>query len=470
MNLLKTIMILIFLSSCNISNLQLNAAYKEPKSTTLILSNWSNNFFKENPEFGKAISKETTFKKTFKVEEKQLEDALNKLIEKLKAGIVNNNGLIQEIDQKKENCDAISYIQKIQIPNNSTIIVFGDFHGSAHSLIRNLLRLKVSQYLFDDLKLKNGTYLIFTGDYINRGRYGAEILYLIANLKITNPDKVFILRGNHETKTITNAKSPHDTFSIELSNNYPKEASDQSLLKLSYTLFKWLPSALFIKNNHDAILFCHGGLPYNHSDKKIPLDPKDFLDKKDITCLKVDQNIMNGFLYGEFHEGESITTALKASDFNYAASFGIDSLKKDAATLGFNTILRGHEHNNSAVSIPDGQGRGPFKGGKYLALWDKIKKTISLAENPVYTFMSCPEGQGHDPAGANCEVDGYGILKVKTKGFSDAELTPCEFKLPDNRDESYTNVEYKNGGIIFKWIKKEKEIGREVFPKSSSEK
>ena len=42
------------------------------------------------------------------------------------------------------------------------------------------------------------TYMVFLGDYVDRGFYGTEVLYTIMMLKIANPEKVILLRGNHE--------------------------------------------------------------------------------------------------------------------------------------------------------------------------------------------------------------------------------------------------------------------------------
>ena len=39
-------------------------------------------------------------------------------------------------------------------------------------------------------------YMIFLGDYVDRGQFGAEVLYTILRLKLANPDHVFMVRGN----------------------------------------------------------------------------------------------------------------------------------------------------------------------------------------------------------------------------------------------------------------------------------
>ena len=45
---------------------------------------------------------------------------------------------------------------------------------------------------------KPNTYMVFLGDYTDRGNYGIEVLYTMLRLKLANPEQVFMARGNHE--------------------------------------------------------------------------------------------------------------------------------------------------------------------------------------------------------------------------------------------------------------------------------
>lgn len=51
------------------------------------------------------------------------------------------------------------------------------------------------------MHLTPGTFL-FLGDYVDRGLYGIEILTYIFAQKVMLPEKVFLLRGNHEVKAV----------------------------------------------------------------------------------------------------------------------------------------------------------------------------------------------------------------------------------------------------------------------------
>ena len=81
----------------------------------------------------------------------------------------------------------------LKVDGKATII--GDVHGQFYDLHDILKRF----YNADDPDAK----LLFLGDYVDRGAWGTEIVLLLFTLKIKYPDRIFLLRGNHESREMT---------------------------------------------------------------------------------------------------------------------------------------------------------------------------------------------------------------------------------------------------------------------------
>ena len=129
----------------------------------------------------------------------------------------------------------------IFLANKGKLVVVGDLHGDLKSILKILKNFWEPQ-----------EYLLFLGDYGDRGEYSIEVYSLIFKLKTAFPSQVFLLRGNHEPLP----------FLIPFPHELPLEIKERFLSEKPYRLLQefWetLSLAAVLKGKY---LFLHGGLP-----------------------------------------------------------------------------------------------------------------------------------------------------------------------------------------------------------------
>lgn len=120
----------------------------------------------------------------------------------------------------------------------SPVTVCGDVHGQLYDLCK----------LFEICGDPANTSFLFLGDYVDRGSYSLEVLLLLYAMKINFPSTFTMLRGNHESKQMTQ----HFTFKSECLVKYSMDVYHASLKS-----FCALPIAAIMNKQ----FFCvHGGI------------------------------------------------------------------------------------------------------------------------------------------------------------------------------------------------------------------
>ncbi|HJM69192.1 MAG TPA: ABC transporter substrate-binding protein [Candidatus Babeliales bacterium] len=91
------------------------------------------------------------------------------------------------------------FIQPLKVKSNDRIIVFGDLQGAYHSLIRDVEFLHSKGIIDTNFKLTNpDTYIVFTGNIVERSPYLLQTMSIILMLMHNNPDQVFYIKGKDE--------------------------------------------------------------------------------------------------------------------------------------------------------------------------------------------------------------------------------------------------------------------------------
>ncbi|DBA02459.1 TPA: hypothetical protein N0F65_008673 [Lagenidium giganteum] len=237
----------------------------------------------------------------------------------------------------------------------SPLYVFGDIHGNFTDLkffTENMWSL--------GMNLTAGSFL-FLGDYVDRGTSSLEcVAYLFAQ-KILYPKKMFMLRGNHETRAVNGLEEHYGPgcFLTQCKKRFGNEEGYIVWHQINHA-FDRLPLAATIDNE----VFCvHGGIPRPlqgerqlESIRKIPSTALlDVLDKK-----YYEENTVIGMVSDMLWADpapEDKESQLDANGFGRsvrggnAISFGDHAIDDFLSKHKFSHILRAHEAVTEGVGI-----------------------------------------------------------------------------------------------------------------------
>lgn len=130
-------------------------------------------------------------------------------------------------------------------PIFSPVTICGDLHGQYYDV----------QELFRTGGYPPDTQYIFMGDFVDRGYYSLETLTQLLVFKAKWPDRVTLLRGNHESRQVTQVYGFYDECM--------KKYGNANLWRFCCRLFDLMPIGALIDNE---VLCIHGWL---NKEKKI---------------------------------------------------------------------------------------------------------------------------------------------------------------------------------------------------------
>lgn len=268
------------------------------------------------------------------------------------------NKCIQKYDEqiKIRVDDHNTYIHKQVITPGSEINIVGDIHGSIHSLVK-ILDIMLS-------KIKPNTNFVFLGDYSDRGLFGAEVLILLMCLKLTSWDKVFLIRGNHESYEMNLhggwGQDEYGTFigafKTELEAKYGSE-NGNLLLSQFKELYNRLPIAVYLGTNQETwVQFCHGGFQPDFNPN-VFLSNSENIHKIEFGESKFNSET-NGFVWGDFYlKNNQIIQDVSGRGQSLNFIKNIPNVMSSSPSIqapectGVKAIFRGHQHTGCGLKM-----------------------------------------------------------------------------------------------------------------------
>lgn len=346
------------------------------------------------------------------------------------------------------------FVQKLIIEPGDIVAFRGDLHGDVKSLIAYIQYLQKQGYLDTNdafkiaEKYKDKFYMIFLGDYVDRGNYGIEVIYTIMRLQIANPSHIVLVRGNHEDAI--QCGSELNGFGIEICKKFSNIAGDfEAVFNKTCRMYDFLPVALYLGCNKQFIQCCHGGMEVGYNPQAL-LNTSDLLkyewlvelnrtlnstpanisyyyhkpedvNFKDLTPSQKNQPLGNiGFLWNDFE----ITDIQPDSPVSYTQGrgyrYGKAATRKvlDWSSNNNNQVLgvfRAHQHTpNAKIDLmPSMIAHGISK------IWaenPEDAKNVTLWPGIVCTFLLGPDSlYGKKIGEAAWNFDAFGILITAEK-------------------------------------------------------
>lgn len=150
------------------------------------------------------------------------------------------------------------FVQRIVAQPGQHFIMRGDLHGDILSLVTQLEDMQKEGLIGDNFKLKPGVKFVVLGDYVDRGIYGAEVLYTLARLVAANPDDVVCVRGNHED---LNLGYQYGEYGFPYELKYKFGDHDGSLYAWIGNIYNLLPVVVYLGDDKQRyVQLCHGGI------------------------------------------------------------------------------------------------------------------------------------------------------------------------------------------------------------------
>ena len=203
--------------------------------------------------------------------------------------------------------------------NEFDFVIVGDIHGSLSSLIK----------IFKERGYPPTTRYLFLGDYVDRGHKSCEVMILLYSLKCLFPNDVYLIRGNHEFKNMTDHYSSYAFY---------KSVTDT---------FPLLPIGAILD---DSIFCVHGGVTSYVKNRE------ELLSLNKVGSQYYDDDLAQAEML--WNDPSKLTNTYTVSKRGRGSVFGERAVDTFLQNMNFKLIIRGHQNVFNGFDWPFGR-----KGG-----------------------------------------------------------------------------------------------------------
>jgi len=198
----------------------------------------------------------------------------------------------------------------LNLPSVRKAVFVGDTHGADC----------ITKYVFENYS--DADLFVFIGDYVDRGPNGIENLEILLKKHLEEPNKVILLRGNHE--------SPLTNMYYGFFNEVKKKLGNEEYYSYFVEMFSRMPYAALFNN----YLIVHGGIA-RHLNKVEEIKDLPKPDKNP------DNEIAFEILWNDPREElDGFVPNIRGEGTYF---YGRDVTEKFLESNNLNGIIRGHE-------------------------------------------------------------------------------------------------------------------------------
>ena len=252
----------------------------------------------------------------------------------------------------------------IKLKTISNSIIVGDTHGDLDSST-----YLINKYIDDD----SINYVIFLGDYVDRGPKQIENINFLVEKKLQYPNKLVLLRGNHEWLEVNQNFGFYDEVITKMNKDtYEKYLEMFSKMSISFT-----------SNNPINVIGVHAGIPVNPNEKYV-------YTLKDINQIEKNQKIF---------VPDNLITQLVWNDPKENVKYAKSSWRGAGYFFGIEAFDEFMEHNNLELCFRS---------------HEAFHNVRTFFKDRLYSIFTCLPHYGITPNFLNINSEGKIIINTIT--------------------------------------------------------